>query len=48
MDRMNKEKVGDYYLQDINDYLNYLLGSSREKDKVRIPIVEEYIKGRSR
>ena len=43
-----KEKVGEYYLQDINDYLNYLESSQREKDKLRIPIVEEYIKGRSR
>ena len=43
-----KEKVGEYYLQDINDYLSYLESSEREKDKLRIPLVEEYIKGRSR
>lgn len=39
-----KEKVGEYYLQDINDYLKYLESSKREKDKNRIPLVKEYIK----
>ena len=39
-----KEKCGDYYIQDINDYLKYLKSSSREKDILRIPLVEEYIK----
>ena len=38
------EKIGDYYVQNINEYYNYLLSSSREKDKYRIPIVEDYIK----
>ena len=38
------EKIGDYYVQNINEYYNYLLGSSREKDKKRVPIVENYIK----
>lgn len=37
------EKVGDYYLQNINEYYEYLINSTREKDKLRIPIVEEYI-----
>ncbi|MDD3453347.1 MAG: hypothetical protein PHN42_03610 [Bacilli bacterium] len=37
------EKAGDYYVQNINEYLNYLKSSSREKDKSRIPIVEAYI-----
>lgn len=38
------EKVGDYYLQNINEYYAYLLESTREKDKLRIPLVEKYIK----
>ena len=38
-----KEKLGKYYVQDIFDYLNYLEGSVREKDKKRIPIVKNYI-----
>lgn len=38
------EKVGEYYVQNINEYYNYLLNSNREKDKLRIPIVEDYIK----
>ena len=43
---MPKEKVGEYYVQDINDYLKYLKGSNREKDKLRIPLVEEYIENK--
>ena len=35
--------VGEYYLQDIYDYLKYLKSSGREKDKLRIPLVEMYI-----
>ena len=38
-----KEKLDMYYVQDIYDYLKYLEGSNREKDKLRIPIVKEYI-----
>ena len=41
-----KEKVGELYLVDINDYLEYLELSSREKDKLRIPLVKEYIENR--
>lgn len=37
------QKVGDYFVQNIEEYLEYLNGSLREKDKMRIPIVEEYI-----
>lgn len=33
-----------YQVQDIKDYYEYLLTSSREKDKARIPIVDDYIK----
>lgn len=38
-----KEKIEDYFVQDIYDYLEYLKSSSREKDKKRIPLVENYI-----
>ena len=38
------EKIGEYYVQNINEYYHYLLNSGREKDKLRIPIVEDYIK----
>lgn len=38
-----KEKIGDYYLQEIHNYLEYLENSSREKDKKRIPLVKKYI-----
>ena len=41
-----KEKVGNYYLQCIYDYLKYLESSDREKDKKRIPLVKQYIKKR--
>lgn len=40
------ELVQGYYLQNINEYLEYLENSIREKDKKRIPIVKEYIKNR--
>ena len=38
------EKVGEFYVQNIYEYLEYLKGSEREKDKLRIQLVEEYIK----
>lgn len=37
------EKIGTYYLQDIYDYYNFIKNSNREKDKKRIPLVEDYI-----
>lgn len=37
------EKVGDYYVQNIHAYLKYLKQSKREKDKLRIKLVEDYI-----
>ncbi len=45
LDDMNgkREKIGDYYVQDIHSYLKYLESSEREKDKLRIPKVKEYI-----
>lgn len=39
-----KEKIEEIYVQEINNYLSYLEQSSREKDKLRIPLVKEYIK----
>ena len=30
------EKIGEYYVQNINEYYHYLLNSGREKDKQRI------------
>lgn len=38
------QKIGNYYVQNIEEYLECLKNSNREKDKLRIPIVEEYIK----
>lgn len=40
------EKFGDYNLQSIEKYYEFLKSSKREKDKARIPLVEEYIKRR--
>lgn len=40
------EYNGEYYLQNINEYYEYLKQSSRDKDKVRISIVENYIKNK--
>ena len=39
-----KEKLDKYYVKDICDYLKFLEESNREKDKLRIPIVKQYIK----
>jgi len=38
------EKIDNYNLENIKKYYNYLIQSEREKDKLRIPIVEEYIR----
>lgn len=40
------EKYGEYNLQSIEKYYEFLKESSREKDKARIPLVEEYMKNR--
>ena len=37
------EKYGKYNLEDIESYYEKIKSSNREKDKLRIPIVEEYI-----
>ena len=41
-----KELLGNYYVQDINNYLDFLKSSNRDKDKIRISLVEEYIRTR--
>lgn len=38
------EKVGDYYLQSIEKYYDFIKNSTREKDKARIPLIENYMK----
>ena len=40
------EKFGQYNLQSIDKSYDFLKNSSREKDKARIPLVEEYMKNR--
>lgn len=42
------EKFEEYYLQDIHDYYNFIKNSNREKDKKRIPLVENYINTRKK
>ncbi len=37
------EKIGDYNLQSIKKYYEFLKESNREKDKARIPLIEEYM-----
>lgn len=39
-----REACGNYYLQDIMIYLKYLENSSREKDKLRLVLIKEYLK----
>ena len=40
------EKFGELNLQSIDEYYKFLKKSTREKDKARIPLVEEYMKNR--
>ena len=40
------EKYGDYNLQSIEKYYDFLINSNRDKDKARIPLIEEYMKNR--
>lgn len=42
------EKFGEYYLQDIYDYYNFIKNRNREKDKKRIPLIENYINTRKK
>ena len=44
--RYQPELVEGYYVQNLQEYYEYLLNSNREKDKARIPLVEEYMKNR--
>ena len=37
------ELIDGYLCQNIYEYLNYLKSSDREKDKLRLPVVEDYI-----
>lgn len=46
MDDSKVEKVGDYYLENIEKYYDFLIHSNREKDKSRIPIVKKYMEQR--
>ena len=40
------EKFGEYNLQSIEKYYEFLKESNREKDKARISLVEEYMRNR--
>lgn len=40
------EEYEGYNLQSIEKYYDFLINSHREKDKARIPLVEEYMKNR--
>ena len=40
------EKYGEYNLQSIGKYYEFLKKSNREKDKARIPLIEKYMKNR--
>ena len=40
------EKYGEYNLESIEKYYEFLKNSNREKDKARIPLVEKYMKNR--
>lgn len=46
MEPWKVEKIGDYNVQNIEVYLDFLKHSQREKDKARIQLVEDYIKSR--
>lgn len=37
-------QIDGYFVQNIKEYYDYLLSSSREKDKARLPLVKEYMK----
>lgn len=41
------ERIGEYYVQNIEEYEAYLKTSTREKDQKRIPIVRAYIQKRN-
>lgn len=43
---MENRKYGEYNLESIEKYYKFLKKSSREKDKARIPLIEEYMKNK--
>lgn len=45
-DEWKVERFGEYKLQSIEAYYDFLKRSVREKDKARIPLVVEYMKNR--
>lgn len=44
LDNKDVEKVDGYNVESISRYYKYLLQSNREKDRLRIPLIEEYMK----
>ena len=40
------EKLGEYNLQSIEKYYEFLKESNRDKEKARIPLIEEYMRNR--
>lgn len=36
-----REKVGNYYLQDLEYYRSFLIKSDREKDKIRLEVINK-------
>lgn len=40
------EKYGEFYLQSLKMYYEFLKNSDREKDKKRVPLVEKYLENR--
>lgn len=40
------EKYGEYNLQSIEKYYEFIKKSTRKKDKKRIPLIEKYVKNR--
>ena len=51
LDTKEDWKVEEYeglLLQSIEEYYKYLQNSNREKDKARIPLVEEYMRSRNK
>ena len=42
--KFQPEKIGEFYVQNIYEYFDFLQNSTREKDKKRIPLIKEYIK----
>lgn len=43
-----REKIDNYYVQDIYDYLKFIESSDRDKDKMRVSLVKNYISNRKK